>query len=69
MLEDVRTLAMEQGITLIFDKDEVDERPSSRDELYTMIGRRKLLYNSPSLDMTEEVIERLDLAYKKEKKP
>ncbi len=67
MLGEIRLLAMQQGITLILDKDEVDERPSNISKMYTMISLRKVLYNAPSLDITDEVIERLDTAYEKEK--
>ena len=69
MLDEIRLLGMQRGITLILDKDEVDERPSKLSEMYTMISRRKVLYNNPSLDLTEVVIERLDIAYQKGKTP
>lgn len=69
MLEEIRLLGMQRGITLILDKDEVDERPSKLSEMYTMISRRKVLYNSPSLDLTEVIIERLDITYPKGKNP
>ena len=69
MLDEIRLLGMQRGITLILDKDEVDERPSKLSEMYTMISRRKLLYNTPSLDLTDEVIERLDIAFQKKMNP
>ena len=52
---------------MILDKDVVEEKPTKLSEMYTMISRRKLLYSAPAYDLTNEVIERLDILYEKSK--
>lgn len=66
MLDEIRLTAVQKGLTIVLEKDTVREQPSQLTDMYRLIGNRKLLYSSPSLDITGEVIERMDSAYDKQ---
>jgi len=53
-------LAEEKGLGLVFDKDEPAFPASSSDELMLTLSTNKLLYSGGCLDITDEVIARLD---------
>ncbi len=59
-LNQVAELARVEGITLVLNKDEVPD-------ITTMIRNRRLIYNSPSLDITARVMENLDRDYSRAK--
>ncbi len=68
MLEEIRLLALKRGLTLVIEKDAMQEPPDKLSDMYRMISSRKVLYNAPEMDLTEALIERLDLAYEQKKK-
>ena len=53
-------LAEEKGLCLVFDKDEPAFPAASSDELMLTLSTNKLLYSGGCLDITDEVIARLD---------
>jgi Skp family chaperone for outer membrane proteins len=59
-LNQVAEVARVEGISIVLNKDEVPD-------ITTMIRNRRLIYNSPSLDITARVMENLDRAYSRAK--
>jgi Skp family chaperone for outer membrane proteins len=59
-LDQVAELARVEGISVVLNKDEVPD-------IATMIRNRRLIYNSPSLDITARVMENLDRDYSRAK--
>jgi len=59
-LDQVAEIARVEGIALVLNKDEVPD-------VTTMIRSRRLIYNSPSLDITARVMENLDRDYSRSK--
>ena len=53
-------LAAERGLDLVFDKDEPEFPASSSDELMLTLSTNKVLYSGGCLDISDEVIARLD---------
>ena len=53
-------LAAEKGLDLVFDKDEPEFPASSSDELMLTLSTNKVLYSGGCLDISDEVIARLD---------
>jgi Skp family chaperone for outer membrane proteins len=53
-------LAAEKGLELVFDKDEPEFPAASSDELMLTLSTNKVLYSGGCLDITAEVIARLD---------
>lgn len=60
ILQVTSELAEEKGLDLVFDKDEPEFPASSRDELMLTLSTNKLLYSGGCLDISDEVIARLD---------
>ena len=59
-LDQVAELARVEGVSIVLNKDEVPD-------ITTMIRNRRLIYNSPSLDITARVMENLDRDYSRSK--
>ena len=59
-LDQVAEIARVEGISIVLNKDEVPD-------IATMIRNRRLIYNSPSLDITANVLENLDRDYSRAK--
>jgi Skp family chaperone for outer membrane proteins len=60
----VREVAAEKGLDLVLTADQLpQEQPSSAGQVRQQILLQKVLYWSPSLDITDEVVERLNLRY------
>ena len=53
-------LAEEKGLGLVFDKDEPEFPAASSEELMLTLSTNKLLYSGRCVDITDEVIARLD---------
>ena len=53
-------LAGEKGLRLVFDKDEPEFPAASNEELMLTLSTNKLLYSGGCLDITDEVLARLD---------
>jgi Skp family chaperone for outer membrane proteins len=66
-LSEVAGVARQKGLTLVLNKDETDMKSRNVSELSAMIVNRKVLYNAANFDITALVIERMDMAYDKEK--
>ena len=66
-LSEVASIARQKDLTLVLNKDETEMKSRNVAELSAMIMNRKVLYNSANLDITALVIERMDMAYDKEK--
>jgi len=66
-LAEVAGIARQKGLTLVLNKDETDLKSRSVSELSAMIVNRKILYNAANFDITALVIEKMDMAYDKEK--
>jgi Skp family chaperone for outer membrane proteins len=64
----IADLAKEQGFDLVIYRDNVDLASQTTSELLAKIAQRKVLYNDPSLDLTQAVLERANAAYKAAKK-
>ena len=67
LLEEIGNLARQKGLSLVLSKDETPLKERKLSELYNLILSRKVLYNSSTLDITEELHKRIDLAYEQEK--
>lgn len=67
MLTEVGRVARSNNLNLILYKEVTEEKPQKLSELYKMIQNRKVLYSSPTLDVTAEVIEKMNQAYDKSK--
>lgn len=65
MLAEVARVARANELNLVLYKEITDEKPQKLAELYKMIQNRKMLYSSPTLDITGQVIENMDKAYDK----
>jgi Skp family chaperone for outer membrane proteins len=68
VLESVKAVALAKGFQLVIYQDEMDLASKNPDELRAKISQRKLLYNDPSLDITNAVLEHLNAQYAKTKK-
>jgi len=64
----IADLAKEQGFDLVVYRDNIDLASQTTSELLAKIAQRKVLYNDPSLDLTQAVLERANAAYKAAKK-
>jgi Skp family chaperone for outer membrane proteins len=60
ILEEVRLIAVEKKLDLVFEKDEVEFPTSNANELMLRIRTHKLLYSGGCLDITDEVMAGLD---------
>jgi len=66
-LKEVASIARQEGISLVIEKDDSPISTEKISDLYTMIRMRKVLYNAPTLDLTAKVLENMDRAYEAEK--
>jgi len=67
-LDEVAQIARLEGISLVLTKDEIPvEQATKLSELTAAIRSRKVLFSSPSLDLTAKVMENLDRTYSQEK--
>ena len=66
-LDKIAQIAQSQNINVVINKDEIDLRPQNLNELTAMIRSRKVLFNSPNLDLTAQITEELDQAYNQKK--
>ena len=57
----VASVARQEGISLVLNKDETPTQSRSLADLFALIRTRQVLYSTPSLDITARVIEKLDL--------
>ena len=60
ILREVREVAEQKSLDLVFEKDEVELPALSANELMLTIRTHKLLYSGGCLDVTDEVTARLD---------
>jgi Skp family chaperone for outer membrane proteins len=65
ILAAVSQVAQERGYDLVLARDSVDVTSLSMEELMDKMIQRKCLYSSPQIDLTEEVTQRANAAYKK----
>ena len=65
-LNEIQRVASQKQISLVIYKDEIDSRPKKLADMYQIIRNRKVLYSSPSLDISADVIKQMDLAYEKQ---
>ncbi len=66
-LKEVASVARQEGITLVLEKDDSPISAEKISDLYTLIRMRKVLYNAPTLELTAKVLENMDRAYEAEK--
>jgi len=64
---EVAALAQQQGFSLVLDKDRLPLTARSASELSALIRTRKVIYADSALDLTSQVMEKLDAAYQREK--
>jgi Skp family chaperone for outer membrane proteins len=67
LLEEVANVARQENVTLVLDKDDTTMKPEKIQDLYNLIRTRKVLYNTPTLDLTAKVLENMDRQYEQEK--
>jgi Skp family chaperone for outer membrane proteins len=67
MLVEIGNVARSSNLNLILYKEDTQVKPQKLSELYKMIQSKKVLYSSPTLDVTAEVIEKMDQSFKKNK--
>ncbi|RKY23237.1 MAG: hypothetical protein DRP62_06310 [Planctomycetota bacterium] len=60
ILQQSSEIAKEKGLALVFEKDEVELPAASANELMLTIRTHKLLYSDGCLDITDEVMARID---------
>jgi Skp family chaperone for outer membrane proteins len=60
LLQITARIAQEKGLVLVLTKDEIDFPAGTIDNLMMAIRTNKLLYSDPGLDISDEVIARLD---------
>ena len=60
----IKKVAKDRGLELVLFKESEDAKPANLDELLQRMSRRKVLYNANSIDITDEVLTRLNEAYK-----
>jgi len=60
ILQITKELAEQKGLDLVFEKDEPEFPVASSEELVMVLSTHKLLYSAGCLDLTEEVVARLD---------
>ncbi len=60
ILHATKDLAKQKGLDLVFGSDEPEFPVTSTEELWMAINTHKVLYNSGCLDLSDEVIARLD---------
>lgn len=67
LLVEIEAVARGQEITLVLNKDESSSKTRNLTELLNLIVSRKVLYNSPMLDITATVLERMNELHAQEK--
>jgi Skp family chaperone for outer membrane proteins len=60
ILRITKSLAEEKGLDMVFEKDEPEFPVPSPDELMMTLSTHKVLYSGGCVDMTDEVVARLD---------
>jgi Skp family chaperone for outer membrane proteins len=60
ILQITQSLAKEKGLDLVFERDEPEFPVTSADELVMILNTHKLLYSAGCMDLTDEIIARLD---------
>ena len=60
ILQETGEVAKQKGLDLVFEKDEIDLSTPSANELMLTIRTHKLLYSDGCLDITDEVMTRVD---------
>jgi len=60
ILRETSEVAEQKGLDLVFEKDEIELPASSANDLMLTIRTHKLLYSGGCLDITDEVMARLD---------
>ena len=64
-LNEIQRVAYQKQLSLVLYKDEIDTKPKKLADMYGIIRNRKVLYSSPSLDISADVIKQMDLDYEK----
>lgn len=64
-LNEIQRVAYQKQLSLVLYKDEIESKPKKLADMYGIIRNRKVLYSSPSLDISADVIKQMDLAYEK----
>ncbi len=67
LIDQTATVARQQQLTLVLDKDSSDFKPTKMSELFDMIRTRKVIYNKASIDITGLVIEKMDQVFENSK--
>ena len=67
LLDEVATVAQNEAISVVLGKDSSPIQSLKLSDLYTLIQRRKILYNSPFVDLTDKVLANMDRAYQRQK--
>ena len=60
IIKEIGKVAGRKALTAVFEKDEIDLPAANINELMLAIRTHKLLYNGGCLDITDEVIAKLD---------
>jgi len=63
----VEELALEEGLDLVLNKDQSESKARNISELLTQISMRKVLFNVVNIDLTGQVLERIDRLYEQVK--
>ena len=64
ILQAVQAEAQAKGYQLVLYRDDIELKSESRAELFSKIALRKVLYNDPALDITDDVLRRMNDQYK-----
>lgn len=68
ILKVIEKISKERGYQLVMFREPSDQMGNNLEELLQTMARRKVLYNAPSLDITEDVLMRLNEEFKSSKK-
>ncbi len=62
-IDQITKIAQQENISLVLGKDSSPLQNRTLADLYSLISTRKMLYNAPSLDLTDKVLNNLDKQY------
>jgi len=68
ILDTIASVANERGFHVVIHREEMETASRSAGELLNKIASRKCLYWSPSIDITAEVMDRLNKKYREKRK-
>ena len=67
LMVEVASVAQQEGVTLVLDKNDTPVRTRNLTDLYNVIRDRKVLYSTAEMDLTGRVLEGMNRAYQAEK--